>query len=67
MLKIQNFGNNSLSFSTENWKRSKSEVSFLFSLVSNLFEKYIDELINNRVRVNIVGLKKNIHQKCGRH
>lgn len=50
-------------FSTENWKRSKSEVSFLFSLVSNLFEKYIDELINNRVRVNIVGLEKNIPPK----
>ncbi|MPN48373.1 Ditrans,polycis-undecaprenyl-diphosphate synthase ((2E,6E)-farnesyl-diphosphate specific) [bioreactor metagenome] len=50
-------------FSTENWKRSKSEVSFLFALVSDLFEKYIDELINNRVKVNIVGLENNVPPK----
>lgn len=50
-------------FSTENWKRSKSEVSFIFSLVSDLFEGYIDELIDKKIKVNIVGSQNNVPTK----
>ena len=54
-------------FSTENWKRPKSEISFLFKLIENYFEKEIKNLIKNGVKINIIGnmnrLPKRIKQK----
>ena len=54
-------------FSTENWKRPKSEISFLFNLIENYFEKEIKNLIKNGVKINIIGnmnrLPKRIKQK----
>ena len=54
-------------FSTENWKRPKSEISFLFKLIENYFEKEIKKLIKNGVKINIIGnmnrLPKRIKQK----
>lgn len=42
-------------FSTENWKRPKSEVDGLMRMLVEYFEKEIDELNKNNVRVRILG------------
>lgn len=42
-------------FSTENWKRSKAEVSGLMSLLSRYIRSKKDELIANSVRFRAVG------------
>lgn len=42
-------------FSTENWKRPKEEVEYLFSLVSDFFKKYIQELDESMVKVSFIG------------
>jgi len=45
-------------FSTENWKRPKKEISFLFNLLENFLTKKIDELIKNGIRLKVIGDKK---------
>ena len=46
-------------FSTENWKRPKSEIKFLFSLINSYFNKEIKSVIRNKIKINIIGnLKK---------
>jgi len=46
-------------FSSENWKRPKSEISFLFKLIKNYFLKEINNVINQGIKINILGeLKK---------
>jgi undecaprenyl diphosphate synthase len=47
-------------FSLDNWKRSKKEVEYLFSLIEQLFEKYTKYLINNKIRINFIGEKTNL-------
>ena len=47
-------------FSTENWKRSKEEVSYIMSLPKVFFSKYIKELMDNNVRIMIIGDEDNI-------
>jgi len=42
-------------FSTENWKRPKTEINFLFKLIDHYFIKEINNLIKNNIRVNIIG------------
>ncbi len=42
-------------FSTENWKRPKSEISFLFKLVNSYFKKEINNVIENKIKINILG------------
>ena len=44
-------------FSTENWKRPKKEINYLFSLLENFLVKNIDELINKNIRLKIIGKK----------
>ena len=44
-------------FSTENWKRSKEEVSYIMSLPKIFFASYIKELMENNVKVMIIGEK----------
>ena len=44
-------------FSTENWKRSQEEVSYIMSLPKIFFASYIKELMENNVRVMIIGQK----------
>lgn len=44
-------------FSTENWKRSKDEVSYIMSLPKIFFASYIKELMENNVKVMIIGEK----------
>ncbi len=42
-------------FSTENWKRPKSEISFLFKLVNSYFKKEIKNVTENKIKINILG------------
>jgi len=42
-------------FSTENWKRPKSEINFLFKLIINYFKEELDRVILNGIKVNIIG------------
>jgi undecaprenyl diphosphate synthase len=45
-------------FSTENWKRPKKEISFLFQLLENFLVKKIENLLKNNIKLNIIGNKK---------
>ena len=45
-------------FSTENWKRPKKEINFLFSLLENFLLKKISKLISSGIRLKIIGDKK---------
>lgn len=42
-------------FSTENWARPEDEVSGLFSLIDGAVRQYTDELIEEGVRVRVIG------------
>lgn len=42
-------------FSTENWKRPKTEVTFLMELFSSFLAAQIDELCENNVRLKFIG------------
>ena len=50
-------------FSTENWKRPKKEISFLFTLLENFLQKKINNLIKNEIRLKILGNKKKFSTK----
>ncbi len=45
-------------FSTENWKRPKKEVNYLFNLLENFLKNSIDELHKQNIKLKIIGLKK---------
>ncbi len=45
-------------FSTENWKRPKKEINFLFYLLEEFFNKKIHDLHNKGVKIKIIGNKK---------
>ena len=42
-------------FSTENWKRPKSEINFLFNLVNSYFKLELQNVIKNGIKINIIG------------
>jgi len=44
-------------FSTDNWKRPDNEVNFLFDLIRNSLKKKIKKIINQGIKVNIIGKK----------
>ena len=44
-------------FSTENWKRPKKEVNYLFSLLENFLINRIDELHKQNIKLKIIGVK----------
>jgi undecaprenyl diphosphate synthase len=44
-------------FSTENWKRPKKEVNFLFNLLENFLISRIDELHKQNIKLKIIGVK----------
>ncbi|MDB4081778.1 polyprenyl diphosphate synthase [Candidatus Pelagibacter sp.] len=50
-------------FSTENWKRPKKEISFLFKLLENFLLKKINELMKNGIKLKIIGNKKKFNKK----
>ena len=50
-------------FSTENWKRPKKEVNFLFSLLHEFFEKKINKLNEQGIKLRVIGDKKVFSKK----
>ena len=50
-------------FSTENWKRPKKEIFFLFSLLENFLSKKINNLMENEIKLNIVGNRSKFSNK----
>ena len=49
-------------FSTENWKRPKKEINFLFNLLENFLLNKISDLNNQNIKLKIIG-KKNFSNK----
>jgi undecaprenyl diphosphate synthase len=45
-------------FSTENWKRPKKEIFFLFNLLEAFLTKKIGKLIKNGIKLKVIGDKK---------
>ena len=44
-------------FSTENWKRPKKEIDFLFNLLENFLTNRIEELHKQNIKLKIIGNK----------
>ena len=44
-------------FSTENWKRPKKEIKFLFNLLETFLKDKIDDLNKQKIRLKIIGKK----------
>ena len=42
-------------FSTENWKRPKNEIKFLFNLLENFLDKKIKDFNENNIKFKILG------------
>ena len=42
-------------FSSENWKRPKSEINYLFKLIKSYFVKEIDNIKKQGIKINIIG------------
>ena len=42
-------------FSSENWKRPKNEINFLFRLIKNYFLNEIKSVIDQGIKINIIG------------
>jgi undecaprenyl diphosphate synthase len=42
-------------FSSENWKRPKKEINFLFQLIRRYFLKEIKNILSKGIRINIIG------------
>lgn len=45
-------------FSTENWKRSETEVGFLMTLLEHALDKEIDYFISRKIRLRILGRRE---------
>ena len=45
-------------FSTENWKRPKNEINFLFNLLENFLIHRVTELHKQNIKLKILGSKK---------
>ena len=50
-------------FSSENWKRPKSEISYLFNLIKIYFKKEINNIVKNKIKINILGRKNDLPKK----
>ena len=50
-------------FSTENWKRPKKEIEFLFNLLENFLIKKLKILMKNRIKIRVIGNKKKFTKK----
>ena len=42
-------------FSTENWKRPRKEINFLFKLIKNYFDKELNTIIAQGIQIKIIG------------
>jgi len=47
-------------FSTENWNRPKSEINFLFDLIRKSLKKNLKRIIEQGIKVNIIGKKSGL-------
>ena len=47
-------------FSSENWKRPKKEILYLFRLIKNYFDKEIHNIIKEKIKINIIGDEKKL-------
>ena len=50
-------------FSTENWKRPRSEINYLFNLINIYFKKEINNIVKNKIKIIISGRLKNLPSK----
>ena len=48
-------------FSTENWKRPKKEIIYLFSLLNTFLSKKIDEFHNQNIKIKFIGTHKKLN------
>ena len=53
-------------FSTENWKRPKTEINYLFNLINIYFNKEIKNIIKNNIKIIISGRLKKLPPKINR-
>ena len=53
-------------FSTENWKRPKSEINYLFNLIKIYFIKEINNIIKNNIKIIITGEFKKLPPKISK-
>jgi undecaprenyl diphosphate synthase len=44
-------------FSTENWKRPKKEINYLFDLLENFLLNRIEDLHKQNIKLNIIGVR----------
>ncbi len=42
-------------FSSENWKRPKYEINYLFKLIKNYFLEEIENIVKQGIKINIIG------------
>jgi undecaprenyl diphosphate synthase len=54
-------------FSTENWKRPKSEINYLFNLINVYFKKEINNIIEKKIKINILGRLKKLPTKISKN
>lgn len=47
-------------FSTENWKRPPQEVRFLMGLPVRFFDRFVPELQENNIKVNMIGFPEKV-------
>ena len=47
-------------FSSENWKRPKKEITFLFNLLESFLIKKINKFVTNEIKLMVVGSKKKL-------
>ena len=45
-------------FSTENWKRPKKEINYLFKLLENFLSRRLDHIHKQNIKIKILGYKK---------
>ena len=45
-------------FSTENWKRPKKEINYLFDLLENFLTNRLDDIHKQNIKIKILGYKK---------
>lgn len=50
-------------FSTENWKRSETEVGFLMSLLEFALDKELDYFVSRKIRLRILGRREGFSKK----
>ena len=50
-------------FSTENWKRPKKEINFLFNLLENFLRNKIGNLVKKKIKVKFIGEINNLPKK----